>query len=63
MSLNLSYISKVRFFSLMVANLIYFYKNQTFINKNFNRFHKIHTQVFVEQWLLHKLEHQANAEV
>ena len=47
----------------MLANLIYFYKNQTFINKNFNRFHKIHTQIFVEQWLLHKLEHQANAEV
>ena len=34
----------------MIANLIYFYTNQTFINKNFNRFHKIHTQVFVEQW-------------
>lgn len=47
----------------MIANLIYFYKNQTFINKNFNRFHKIQIQVFVEQWLLHKLEHQANAEV
>ena len=47
----------------MIANLIYFYKNQIFINKKFNRFHKIQTQVFVEQWLLHKLEHQANAEV
>lgn len=49
MSLNASY-GESKIYSLMVANLIYFYTNQTFINKNFNRFHKIHTQVFVEQW-------------
>lgn len=47
----------------MIANLIYFYTNQTFINKNFNRFHKIHTQVFVEQWLLHKLASTQNFNV
>ena len=46
----------------MIANLIYFYTNQTFIKKYFNRFHKIRIQVFVEQWLLHKLEHQAKAD-